>query len=73
MLVPGEYLTCPVPPEQMRSPTPTRLEVERFPELRITRTVTTTTVTTTTVTTIENPESRSFLSILLRALGAVHT
>jgi len=63
MLVPGEYLTCPVPPEQMRAPIPPRLEGERLPDQR----------PTTAVTAIEGPEPRSFLLILLRAFGAVHT
>jgi len=68
MLVPGEYLTCPVPPEQMRAPIPPGLEGERLPEQRITEAV-----TATPITAIEDPEPRSFLLILLRAFGAVHT
>jgi len=64
MLVPGEFLTCPVPPEMSRTTVSPRVEAEHTTqEIRI----------TVKITVIEEAERPSFLLILLRAFGAVHT
>jgi len=63
MLVPGEYLTCPIPPEQTRAPVTRRVDAERSHEPGPTapRKVS------------EEAEPPSFLLTLLNALGAIHT
>lgn len=65
MLVPGEYLTCPVPPEQIRAPLSPRVAAERPLEPRLAAPM--------PAIVADAAESRSFLLILLRALGAVHS
>jgi hypothetical protein len=63
MLVPGEFLTCPVPAEQSRVPVARRVDAERLHEPML----------TVPSTVSEKAEPQSFLMTLLNALGAVHT
>jgi hypothetical protein len=63
MLAPGDYLTSPVPPE------PNRERVTRLGDVKHDLEQRPTILTAKT----EEPEPRSFLLILLRALGAVHS
>jgi len=63
MLAPGEFLTCPVRQEPNREPATRPGDAARSPETRI----------TAPITKAEEPEPRSFLLILLNALGALHT
>jgi hypothetical protein len=63
MLVPGEYLTYPNPPEKKRPPNSPRVELGLSSETR----------PTAPTAVREEPEPRSFLLILLQALGTVHT
>ena len=63
MLAPGDYLTVQVPPEPMPA----------LPESRVTQTAPAPAPAAATVGETETPEPRSFLQILLNALGAIHT
>jgi len=58
MLAPGDYLIQPVPEKPSATPPAERNEGPPPPA---------------PVTGVEEPEPRSFLLILLRALGAVHS
>jgi hypothetical protein len=62
MLAPGEYLTCPAPTEQHRVPIQKQLVTETLAQRPTVLSAAT-----------EEPENRSFLMILLRALGSVHS
>jgi hypothetical protein len=59
MLAPGEFLTRPVPPEQSPQQSATDGRALTPPTVKVAK--------------LEEPEPRSFLSILLNALGAIHT
>ncbi len=63
MLVPGEFLTCPVTAEQSRTPATRIVDAERSHETR----------PTALSILSEEAEPSSFLLTLLNALGAVHT
>jgi len=63
MLAPGEFLTCPVPPETKRELATRPGDAVRLLETRI----------AAPTAKAEEPEPRSFLQILLNALGAFHT
>jgi len=63
MLAPGEFLTCPIQPDEIRAPIQLKLDSDHTLEPRL--------AITTEVE--KEPEYRSFLLTFLRALGAVHT
>jgi hypothetical protein len=63
MLVPGEYLTCPTQQEQMCAPASAQVDVERSLEPR----------PAAPAKVSDEAKPRSFLLMLLNALGAVHT
>jgi hypothetical protein len=61
MLVPGEFLTMPVPQEQPPAPPTDRSCAKSTPP------------PPAPVVKTDDPEERSFLQNLLSALGAIHT
>jgi hypothetical protein len=63
MLAPGDFLTTPTPKESYHQPAVRRVETPRVPEPQ----------PTAPAPKVKEPERRSFLQILLSALGAIHT